>query len=271
MTSPSPPSIHADVDGTGPAVVFLHGAWAAGDMWEPQVDAFSENYRVVTVDVRGHGRSGPTDRRDYSIGLFSDDLRSVLADMAIEHPVLCGLSLGGLIAQTYALQYSDVRGLILADTVRSVPPIPLTRFQKHVLFPKLPLYSTIRLLGAERWFRLLLCSIEQLYGRPWLALDPDARRYALNTVGAMSDTEFIKIYDALYDFDPLPVSEINVPTILLTGDHETPTVRAQNRAITSAIDGAEHVEISNAGHLSNLDNPTEFNAAIESFLTRIGG
>lgn len=270
MATATDSGIHATTHGDGPPMVFLHGAWVSEDMWEPQRDRFARDHTVITVDIRGHGRSGPTETENYSIDLFTDDLRELLVEFGVDAPVLCGLSLGGLIAQSYTLKYGNVPGLILADTVRSVPPIPITRWQKRLFFPKLPLYSTINAVGSDSWFRMLLCGIERLYGRPWLALDGSARQYALKEVSALSDREFIKIYDALYDFDPLPVSDIDTPTLLLTGDHETPTVRAQNHSLQSHIDGATHAAIPNAGHLANLDNPRVFNRSIASFLARIG-
>lgn len=264
------PDIHATALGDGPPMVFIHGAWVSGDMWEPQRRRFARDYTVITVDIRGHGRSGPTETRNYSIDLFTDDLRDILVEFGVDAPVICGLSLGGLVAQSYALKYGNVMGLILADTVRSVPPIPITRWQKRLFFPKLPIYSAINAVGSDAWFRMLLSGVEGLYGRPWLALNGTARRYVFDEVSAIPDREFIKIYDALYDFDPLPVSEIDTPTLLLTGDHETPTVRAQTQSLQSHIDGATHAAIPNAGHLANLDNPREFNRSIASFLARVG-
>lgn len=270
MTPVTDTSVHASVTGDGTALVFLHGAWVSSRMWQPQIDRFADEYTVITVDFRGHGESGPTDRTKYSVDVFAEDIREVLEALGVTDPVLCGLSLGGIVAQAYSIRYQDVAGLILADTVRSVPPIPLARWQKRVFFPKLPLYSAIRTMGSDRWFRFLLCSVEGFYGRPWLALDKTARQYAYDEVAAIPDEEFVKIYDALYEFDPLPVTDIDAPTLLLTGDHEAPTVRAQNHVLESRIADATRVRIPDAGHLANLDNPTAFNQSIAGFLERVG-
>lgn len=268
--TPTESGIHVDEYGAGDPLVFVHGAWVSGAMWRPQVNHFMDRYRVITVDIRGHGKTGPTSRSEYTVPLFADDLHDALVEIDAESPVICGLSLGGLIAQAYAIRYPTTpRGLILADTVWSIPPIPITGLQKRLFFPKLPLYSTIRMIGPERWYRLLLSSVEAITGHQWLAQGASAREYALSEVNQIPHREFIKIYDALYSFDPLSVSDIEIPTALVVGDHETPAILAQNRTLQNNIYNATKHVIPNAGHLSNLDNPVEFNAAVKTLLKRV--
>ncbi|MFC6988538.1 alpha/beta fold hydrolase [Haloplanus sp. GCM10025708] len=90
------------------------------------MDRFAEDFRVVTFDVRGHGRTGVTDRRRYSIDLFAADLRRLLAHLELDRPLLCGLSLGSMVVQSYLDRHpEDARGAILAGPVRSMPPVEL--------------------------------------------------------------------------------------------------------------------------------------------------
>lgn len=240
-------------------------------MWGPQVDHFADDYRVVTVDLRGHGRTGATDERDYTIELFTEDLRRSLAALDVEDPILCGLSLGGLVAQAYAARSpDDVAGLVLADTVESLPPVPMSQLQKQLLFPKLSIYPTFRMLGSGAAFRMLLQSVRAVEGSVWLALDDDVREYALSEVDRFPIREFIKVFDALSDADPRDAEEITAPTLLLYGDHEAKAVVAQNRRLARTIPDATTTVVPDAGHLSNLDNTAVFNATVESFLERIG-
>lgn len=103
-----------EVNGEGRPLVFIHGAGASHDMGRPQVEHFSREYKVVTYDVRGHGQSQGADTK-YSCGLFPDDLRTLLKGFDIEKPVIFGLSLGGMIAQAYAVKHpDDLSGLVLA-------------------------------------------------------------------------------------------------------------------------------------------------------------
>lgn len=260
--------MHAETYGTGHPLVFVHGGWLSGEMWRPQVDHFADEYQVITVDIRGHGQTGATDARRYSIDLFAADLRATLDALDVGDPILCGLSLGGLVAQAYAVDH-DVAGLVLADTVESIPPVPMTALQKQFLFPKPSLYPTFRMLGASAAFRMLLQSVRAVEGGRWLALDDDVREYALSEVDAFSTREFVKVFDALYEAGGVDVSDVDVPSLVLYGDHEAGAVVAQNRSLARSLDASTAV-ISEAGHLSNLDNPEAFNETLTEFLGRLG-
>ncbi|MCL7418798.1 MAG: alpha/beta hydrolase [Halalkalicoccus sp.] len=77
----------------------------------------SDDYTTVAYDVREHGRTGGSARTAYSIGSFADDLDALVTALDLDRPVLCGLSMGGCIAQVYAATYPDrLAGLVLADT-----------------------------------------------------------------------------------------------------------------------------------------------------------
>lgn len=266
--------LHTDVYGepktNDETLVFVHGGWLSGSMWGPQIEHFTDDYRVVTVDLRGHGETGATDERDYTIDLFAEDLRRCLSELDVDQPILCGLSLGGLVAQTFATTYPDeLSGLVLADTVESLPPVPMTNLQKQFVFPKVSLYPTFRMLGSGASFRMLLQSVRAIEGSYWLALDDDVREYAFSEVDRFPIQEFIKVFDALYEADPKDAEHITAPTLVLYGDHEAKAVVAQNKRLARDIDDSVTSIVPDSGHLSNLDNPDVFNRTIEQFLQRI--
>jgi len=88
-------------EGSGPPLICLHGGWQDSTSWRPQIRRFADEYSVVTFDLRGHGRTGPTGTRRYSIDLFADDLERLLGHLGIERPTLAGLSIGGMVVQAY--------------------------------------------------------------------------------------------------------------------------------------------------------------------------
>ncbi len=94
-------------DGRGPSLVFVHGGWLNGRTWRSQVEHFADEYRIVTVDVRGHGYTGSTDPKRYSVELFADDLEAVCAELDLERPIFCGLSLGSMVVQEYLARHPD--------------------------------------------------------------------------------------------------------------------------------------------------------------------
>lgn len=109
-----------DRTGEGMPIVFVHGAWTDHQMWEPQVEALADDYEVIAYDVQGHGRTGGSAEEQCTAELFATDLRALINGLDLDRPVLCGLSLGGMIGQTYAARYPDkLRGLILTDTAVS--------------------------------------------------------------------------------------------------------------------------------------------------------
>src|SRR6187549_818277 len=99
-----------------PAIIFIHGFPLNKSMWDIQVEALKENYRVIAYDIRGHGNS-EQGMDDFFIELFVYDLLRLMEKLEIEKSILCGLSLGGYIALNAVLKYPDrFDGLILNDT-----------------------------------------------------------------------------------------------------------------------------------------------------------
>ncbi|WP_101294549.1 alpha/beta fold hydrolase [Halegenticoccus soli] len=262
--------LHYESRGDGPAVVFVHGGWMSGEMWDAQVRHFSDRYRVVTMDLLGHGGNGATERETYSVDGFADDVRLLLDELSIDSAHVCGLSLGSLVAQSYAITHpDDVRGLVLSGTMRTFPPLPITSLQQRFLFPKLWLRTGIRTLGPSAYFAGLLQWIRTAEGRPWLALDGDARAYAMEEVGRFTTDEFIKVFDSLYEFEPRDASDIAAPTLIVHGDHEASTLVSQSKQLEGTIPDASRVTIDSAGHLANMDRPEAFNRELDRFFGAI--
>jgi len=257
-------SLHYETAGSGAPLVFVHGGWVSRRMWQPQLERFAADHRVIAVDVRGHGRTGATDRRSYSIPLFVDDLEAVLEREDVSDPALCGLSMGSHVAQQYAADHTVDR-LVLAATTRTVPPIPVTRLQKLAFAPKPVVHSIIRSMGVRGYYESLLAGIRTIEGHRWVALEDRNREYVRAEIDTFDTCEYIKVFDALYDHEPPDLDGVDAPTLLVHGDHEASTVVGQNRELEADL-GAARVEIPDAAHLANLDNPAVFNAALAEFL-----
>lgn len=111
--------------GTGNrSLVFVHGWTCNHSHFSPQMDAFAEDYHVVAVDLRGHGRSDKP-QMEYTLGLFAEDLAAICKDLMLEKPIVVGHSMGGTIALEIATRYPDLlSGIVLIDTVLQ-PEAPL--------------------------------------------------------------------------------------------------------------------------------------------------
>ncbi|MFC6786327.1 alpha/beta fold hydrolase [Halobaculum halobium] len=254
--------------GDGPPVVFVHGAAVDHAQWEPQFEALADEYTVVAYDVRGHGRTGGSDREAYSIDLFATDLAALIDALDLEAPVVCGLSMGGCIAMAFAAEYPDqLSGLVLADTFG---PVPLT-FGERV--QRLGLRATIppaRLIGYERVERAMVW-LQQRGSDEGVAGEYDRIETLRERGPTMSTAEFPKVIRALATFERsvVDLSAIDVPTLALYGEHDAEFIRRQMRSLASLIEHATLLAVPHAGHASNLGNEAFVDGAIRGHLRRV--
>jgi pimeloyl-ACP methyl ester carboxylesterase len=250
--------------GSGPPVVFVHGAIVDYTQWEPQMDALSDDYTTIAYDVRGHGRTGGSDRESYSMDLFADDLAALVDALELDRPVVCGLSLGGCVAQVYADRFPDgLSGLVLVDTFGPTPLSSGERVQRRLLRATIPL---VRLFGYQRVERVMVWFQERL--SKGVSGEYESIKAIRETGPTMATEEFAKVIRALARFHETPVGyrSISVPTLVLYGEHDAGFIRQHAPALTDAIRGAEIREVPGAGHASNLDNPEFVTDALRLFL-----
>lgn len=255
-------TLEYDIRGSGWPLILLHGAWVDRELWAPQRERFADRFQVVVPDLRGHGDSADD---GVAVDRMADDVAALCDELGLASPVVCGLSLGGLVAQAFATAHPDrVAGLALANTVQSVPPVPVPESLRQSLFPTAPAAALVRLWGPGAYFRWLLAAVETA-GR-WLALDDDVRAYALDRVDAYDAAGFIAVLEAFSAHRRRDLEGLRVPTLLLHGDHEAVPVRAHHRALARAIPDATQAVVPDAGHLSNRDNPAAFGDHLQEFL-----
>lgn len=254
-------------DGTGPPIVFIHGAIMDHRMWHPQLERLRDEFTTIAYDLRGHGRTGGSSLAEYGLPLFVEDLDGLLAALDVERPILCGLSLGGCVAQAYAATYPDrVAGLILADTFTSGSE----GLTGRLLFGTLRLFALLdRVVSYKDLNRLQLVLGNAL--RPGVAGDESSIQTLVDDGPTISHDEFAKIVEAIVAVprSDLSLAHITVPTLVLYGEHEPGFLVSQARRIAEEIPGATLASIPDAGHASNLDAPEPFTAAVRAFARRI--
>lgn len=251
--------------GEGPPLVFVHGAWVDRRMWEPQVAALAGEYRVITYDLRGHGRTGPSAERNYTVELLAADLRALIDALDLERPAVCGLSLGGMVAQLYAVRYDELSGLVLADTAASTR---LTRWDRlqGLLFPKWSIAWTVRLLGPERYVDWAFRLARHTRSADWFGRDPEVREYVRETMSAFDTRSFSAVLDAIYGFRLTDLAAITAPTLVLNGEFESRSAFEHAAHIERTVPDARSAVIPEAGHTANMENPTAFTRELRGFL-----
>ncbi len=252
--------------GDGPPIVFVHGAVVDHGQWLPQAEALSDSHTTVVYDVRGHGRTGGSTVDRYTLELLADDLDALIAELDLDHPVLCGLSLGGCIAQAYATKHPDrISGLVLADTFTSGDWRWPERLQWGLLGAAIPI---ARLVGYQRVERAMVWLQERVRGEE-ASGDYDRIEELRKSGPTMTTEEFAKVIRALrsvprasFDF-----SDLSVPALLIYGEHEMGFVKRHAAKLAAEIDDADVVEVPGGAHASNLDEPEFVTAALRRFLS----
>jgi pimeloyl-ACP methyl ester carboxylesterase len=254
--------------GEGPVLVFIHGAFADARIWEPQWDYFSSRYRLVRYDLRGHGRTGASGLERYTITTFADDLAYLLDALGISSPFICGLSMGGVIAQAFATRHPErSRALVLASSPVSASLTPVEKLVRYVLFPKWVMRLTMQAFSVEQFTRFSFGLARFLWGKNFLS--DVAREYMLRSMLQVESNEYLKIWESFYSFDMFPLEKIACPTLVFNGEYESKGTYRHTAEILRRVPKVEARVVPAASHGMSMENPLVFNQFMEEFLPAV--
>jgi 3-oxoadipate enol-lactonase len=248
-------------ENNGPPLIFVHAFPLCHRMWDSQAEHFKDKYRVILYDARGLGYSTDLDSRQYMMEDMADDLVSVMDFLNIDRAHVCGLSMGGYAAlRAVTKQPERFLSLILADTraekdddkgllarsamLNAVKQEGLSNLIKD--FPK-------KLLNESSYKNDELRSFVEEMIR-WQT--PEGVCGAIICLATRTNT-----------IDDLKT--LNTPGLIIAGNEDILTPLPFSERMNEALENSEMMVISNAGHLSNMENPQEFNKAIDTFLSKI--
>jgi 3-oxoadipate enol-lactonase len=242
-----------------PVVTLSHSLAADLTMWDPQMKALTQKYRVLRYDTRGHGGTdapgGP-----YTLEQLSEDARALLQVLGISRTHWIGLSMGGMIGQTLALSSPGLlQSLSLCDTSSRIPAEAKPLWQERI--------KTAETQGMEPL-------VEPTIGRWFTAPFRETGKEVVDGIRARIRTTNPRGYAgccaAISQLDLTDkISAIKVPTLIVVGEEDQGTPVAASRAIQAQIAGSQLEIIKSAAHLSNLEQPDEFTRIIASFLARV--
>lgn len=257
--------IDYEVEGprTGIPIIFVHGFPFNRSMWKPQIDLLKSDYHVIGYDVRGHGASAVGDGQ-YSVEYFVDDLIRLLDHLKISKVVITGLSMGGYIALRAIERHPErFRGVVLCDTrseadgnegkIKRAAQAQAVKASGMKSFAE----SFVTALFYEKTFQNNPAAVEQVK----LMIEHSSPVAVAGTLLALA---------ARTDTTPSLFS-IKIPTLILVGQHDVLTPPSASHAMKDKISGAELHVIPKAGHLSNLEQPEEFNEHLLKFLRKLQG
>jgi len=247
-------TVACSVSGVGPPLTLIHGFPLNKQMWRPQISALSRWFTVVSLDLPGFGESdeppGPC-----SMDSFADCVATLLRQLQIHSPVVVGHSMGGYVVfRLYARHRSLVGGMVLANT----------RAEADSPEGKQGRLATITRIEREGLTGYLSEFAEKLVSPETKARRPELLRTLREIMNSASQHSVISTLDALAerpDSTPL-LSEITVPTLIITGAQDQIIPFDSAGRMHSSIRGSQLVTIQSTGHMSNLEDPEAFNRAV---------
>jgi pimeloyl-ACP methyl ester carboxylesterase len=252
--------LYYEVSGQGDPILFIHGLGSSAQDWEYQVGHFAADYRVVTVDVRGHGQSakppGP-----YSIPLFASDLAALIRALDLGRVHVVGISMGGMIGFQLAVDAHDlVRSLVAANC--GVDMVLRSWKQRWQLYQR---WLILRLLGMKRMAEILShrlfpkadqAELREALVERWSRNDPGAYWQSVKGLAGWSVSERL--------------GEITCPVLVLAADQDYTPVEMKE-AYAQKLPRGELVVIEDSRHATPVERPEAFNRAVRAFLQDQGG
>jgi 3-oxoadipate enol-lactonase len=258
-------TLHDTVDlaygeaGHGPPLVLLHGLGSSRNDWPLQLPAFTQRYRTVAVDLRGHGQS-PKPAGSYRIEQLASDVARLLTQLHAHPAHVLGISLGGAVAQQVALDFPDLaHSLVLVNTAAR-----LVSDQWRQRLMGLRRVASVYLYGMDRVAEEVAL---RLFPRPEQAplRRETAERLRSNDLAAYrANLWAVARFDVRARLD-----QIACPTLVVAGDQDTTVPLAAKRFLAERIPHSRLEVIADSGHATPVDQPEVFNRVVLQFLEQI--
>lgn len=246
--------LYYEIWGQGKPLLLVHGHSLDTRMWEPQIPILSQYFQVISLDLRGYGRSDLPTMAPFR---YAEDIKGLLEQLGIDKAHCVGLSLGGNVALDFALSYPQkIDHLVLADSSLSgFPPFPGVAESLQAVFDKA---TEVGIQAAKSlWLAhpLFTPALEQ----------PTVARLLRTMVQEYSGWHWINRYSPSRPIDPTLIErleQVGIPTLVLTGERDTPQNQAIAALLTQRIPKVQQEVIPGAGHMVNLEAPETFNRVV---------
>lgn len=221
--------LHYIEQGQGQPLILLHGNGEDGSYFEHQISAFSEKYRVIAIDTRGHGKS-PRGEKPFTIKQFAEDLHDFMDEKGIKKATLLGFSDGGNIALTFALKYPERVEKLILNGANLFPSGVKPQYQWPI----------------EMGYRI-------------------AKLYSNKSEDAKHHTELLSLMVNEPHIDPSELARLTMPVLVVAGTKDM-IKESHTRLIYSSLSNAQ-LAILEGNHFVANKNPEAFNAMVRAFLS----
>ena len=235
-----------------PWLVLSHSLACSVRMWDPQVEAFKDKYRILNYDMRGHGASAAPPA-PYSFDMLCGDALGLMDQLGIQRARWVGLSIGGMIGQHLALKAPErFEKMVLADTTHAQTPEMVKQWDDR-----------IKVAEAKGMGALVAGTMERWFTAPFRDT-PQAKKIA-DIIAATPVAGYVGCGRAIMTLNTTSrLKDIKMPVLAITGEQDS--AAPGTKYIGENIPGAKYVGIANAAHIANIEKPEEFNRALRDFL-----
>ncbi|EYC50207.1 adhesin [Hylemonella gracilis str. Niagara R] len=254
-------SLHHQVSGPehAPALVLLHALATHGELWRAQIPVWATRMRVITIDLPGHGRS-PRIEGVLTLADHARQVALVLDDLGVQRAALVGLSLGGMVAQAYALAYPErCLALVLAHTSARTPePLRAIWAQRCAQAAAQGLPAQVPSI-LERWFPPTFAQTS-----PWTL------RWIAGQITSTSAEGYISAIRAIQGLDHLDrLHVVGAPTLVIAGELDAAAPPDAGARLAAQMPNARLVVLPGVAHLGNVQAPVLFTETVGTFLQTV--
>ena len=251
-------ALNCEIEGKegAPWLTFSNSLATNLHMWDAQAAALADDFRILRYDKRGHGESdvpeGP-----YDFSMLVGDVIGLWDALGIGQSHFVGLSIGGMTAMGLGLRHADrLSSMVISNAIAEAPAPFVAAWDDRIAIVEEKGMQALAAPTVERW------SSDEFFNSGTPVLD-DLRAM----VSATPAGGFIGCARALQGLDfEKSLGEIRVPTLFIAGKEDGATPASTMSRIARMVEGARYVELSPAGHLSNIEQPEGYTAALRDFL-----
>jgi 3-oxoadipate enol-lactonase len=241
-----------------PVVCITHSLSSDGGSWAEQVPPLLQaGFRVLRLDMRGHGGSDPV-AGDYTMKSLANDVAMVLEALAIARVHYIGLSIGGMIGQAFAIEHgTKLISAMWCDTLPASPAGAAAMWAERM--------DTVR--RANSLEPLADGTLERWFTDGFKPKNPGRWKQIRDTVAGTTPAGFLGCSAAIMNFDFTgQLSSLRIPTLVVCGADDPGTPASENRRLAGLVPDGRYEEIPDARHFPNVEHPEAFNRIMMGWL-----
>jgi len=248
-------NINYEITSEGEPLLFIHGLGSSLRDWEDQVPVFSKNFKVITLDLRGHGQTDKP-KGPYSIAMFADDIAELIESIKVSPVHVVGISLGGAIGFNLAIDHPNITKSLTVVNMGASVPIKTFK-EKQMFFLRI---AIVKMMGMRKMGEVLA---KRLFIKP----EQEELRERMATRWAENDKKaYLSSLKTLKNWSVLErLHEMKCPTLIISADEDYTPLEVK-KEYTALIPDAKLVVIEDARHAVSVEKPEEFNTILMDFL-----